>query len=153
MAIRVLHADRFQLFRKGVKDLIEKKLENFEVIGFSSTVEETKEAILRYYPNILIMEGALLHETDAFSHILSFSKEHSPRMKIIVLTMYTDSAAFRKAVELGADGYLYKFNSVEEVCECIKVVSDGGKYFVQPDSMNDEEMYKTETLKQANDSL
>jgi DNA-binding NarL/FixJ family response regulator len=133
MAVTILHADRFELFHKGLKNLLEQQSEGFNGIRLCSTEEETTEAIRQYVPDILITDCTLLPNTYVLPQICSFRDHMLPSMKIIVLTMNTSINYFNDGVELGVDGYLYKYNSTEEIYSCLKAVSQGKKYYLKPE--------------------
>jgi DNA-binding NarL/FixJ family response regulator len=133
MAVTILHADRFELFHEGLKSLLEQEFEGFKVIGLCSTEEETTEAIRQYAPAILITDCTLLPNTYVLPQICSFRDNMLPSMKIIVLTMHTSIHYFNDAMVLGVDGYLFKYNSADEICACLKAVYQGRKYCLKPE--------------------
>jgi DNA-binding NarL/FixJ family response regulator len=133
MAVTILHADRFELFHKGLKTLLELQSEGFKVIGLCSTEEKTIETIRQQAPDILITDCTLLPNTYVLPQICSFRDNMLPTMKIIVLTMNTSINYFNDGVELGVDGYLYKYNSTDEICACLKATSQGKKYCLKPE--------------------
>lgn len=49
-----------------------------------------------------------------------------PQLKIVVLTVFEDSAAILEAVSAGADGYLLKKARARELIDGIRAVADGG---------------------------
>lgn len=55
-------------------------------------------------------------------------KDLLPRIRIVFLSMYDDDVSIRRAVDLGADGYLPKTCSIEEVLQALDEVARGGSY-------------------------
>jgi DNA-binding NarL/FixJ family response regulator len=52
----------------------------------------------------------------------------SPAPRILFLTMHDDEAHIRRAIEVGADGYLPKTTTTEELLQALRTVAGGGSY-------------------------
>jgi DNA-binding NarL/FixJ family response regulator len=55
-------------------------------------------------------------------------KKEFPEIKVIMLTMHDEKAVIHKLIELGADGYLLKNSSKEELLVCIRGVLRNERY-------------------------
>jgi len=55
-----------------------------------------------------------------------FIKKNYPQIKILMLTVFDDDEHIFKAIQAGADGYLLKETSPDELYKAIKDVLDGG---------------------------
>lgn len=58
-------------------------------------------------------------------------KESSPNTKVIALTMLSDRATIRAMTEAGADGFLIKNSSSEQILRAIQSVQDN-QYYLHP---------------------
>lgn len=50
---------------------------------------------------------------------------------VVFLTMFKDETLFNKAMDIGVKGYVLKENTVSEILECLKTVTNGN-YFLSP---------------------
>ena len=57
---------------------------------------------------------------------LRLLKGHRPDLKVVMCTVYDDSASIREAIQAGADGYLLKSASLDELLERLDDLSTGG---------------------------
>ena len=55
-------------------------------------------------------------------------KARNPGCRVLVLSMYSDSALVERALSAGANGYLLKANAAAELLPAIKKVCGGGSY-------------------------
>lgn len=54
--------------------------------------------------------------------------EKQPNLDIVMLTTYEEEDIILKALCLGAVGYISKKSSLAEICEALRIVSNGGSY-------------------------
>jgi len=55
--------------------------------------------------------------------------ERSPKMKVLILTLYCSSENCLRAMQSGASGYLLKDSVDDEVVDAIRSIAKGGLYF------------------------
>ncbi len=120
--IRVLLADDHDLFRQGVRRLLEAAGE-IEVVGEASTGEQTVRMVEELAPDIVLLDIAMPHLSgiDAARII----KAASPRTGLIMLTVHSEEQFLFEAIKAGAMGYLLKDCTPEELVRAIRVVYDG----------------------------
>lgn len=63
-------------------------------------------------------------------------RENHPDQKVLVLSMYNEAGYINKMIALGANGYVLKKSTKDELVEAIKKILDGGDHY-------SEEVYKT----------
>src|SRR5689334_8016948 len=107
--IRVLLADDHTLVRQGFRRMLEDDTE-IAVVGEARTGLEAMELCKSLKPDIVVMDLSMpeLGGLEATAEIL---KENS-KIKILILSMFSNEAYIRKAFEVGAKGYMLK-NAIE----------------------------------------
>ena len=126
--IRIVLADDHQLFRNGLKILLD-AFDNFEIAGEAGNGEEVLQIIANTKCDVILMDIAmpLLDGIGATRKSL----EKDPEIKIIALSMYGEEEYYHRMVEAGAKGFLLKDSDINEVKDAIITVYKGGNYFSQ----------------------
>jgi len=122
---RILLADDHALIRHGIRNLISNN-PALEVIGEVGDGEELLEFLETNVPDLLILDISMpkLTGIEAVSRV----KKLYPAIKILMLTMHKNKQYFYHAMSAGADGYLMKEDSDEELLLAIKRIQDGKSY-------------------------
>lgn len=123
--MRVAIVDDHQLFRKGMKSLLEK----MEGVG---TVEEAGNGrefldIQKERPSSLVFLDLKMPVLDGRSTMKELHKS-SPEVKVIFLTMETGEETVLRCMEDGASGFLAKDAHPDEVREAIRSIREKGIY-------------------------
>lgn len=120
--IRVLLADDHDLFRQGVRRLLEGAAD-VEVIGEARTGEEAVRLVEDLIPDIVLLDITMpgLSGIDAARLI----KTASPRTGLIMLTVHADEEFLFEAIKAGAMGYLLKDASPDELVRSIRLIYGG----------------------------
>ena len=124
--LKLLLVDDHPLVRAGLKLALERE-GWLEVFGETSTAAEAFEILKKVCPDVALMDHEIpgMKGIDAITHI----KEICPETKIIILTMFGQDSLLNKAKRLGADGFVDKMASLDELINVIKLISEGGNYF------------------------
>lgn len=123
---RVLVADDHTL----VADLCKKLLETeFDVVGTVSNGRDLIRAALQSKPDVIVVDIAmpLLNGLDAGEQV----KGVLPAVKLIFLTMNTDTDLAAEAFRRGASGYLLKTCAASEMVTAVRDVLRGKTYISQ----------------------
>lgn len=126
--IRIIIADDHQLFRNGLRMLLEASTE-FDVVGEASTGEELLK-MLPHCPADIVLMDINMPEMDGIEATRKGLKL-CPSAAIIALSMYGEEEYYYKMVDAGARGFLLKDSDISEVKEAILTVRKGGSYFSQ----------------------
>lgn len=132
--------DDFPLSRQGLMAVLGLE-EGFEFVGQASCVDEARDVILRLNPEIIIVDLKLKDECGL--DIVSEIKDSNRNCKVVILTSSLDPDDFKRASELGVNGYILKDAMPEEIVNALRLVSKGRKYY-DPSMM--EIMMKKEKL-------
>lgn len=127
--IRILIADDHELVRKGLRALLDSKLD-FRVVGEATDGEEARQMAMALQPDVILLD-LVMPNKDGLTAI-SEIKEDMPEARILVLTSFADDDQVYAAVKTGALGYLLKDSSPQQLIEAIRAVHHG-KPSLSPD--------------------
>lgn len=124
--IRVLLVDDHQIIIDGLKSL----MKNTDEIVVSGDANNGREAIrlldiLNIDVVLMDIDMPVMNGIDALKEI----KRGNTGVKVIILSMHNESGMIRNLLALGADGYILKSTSKDELIGAIKKVAAGNKYF------------------------
>jgi DNA-binding NarL/FixJ family response regulator len=121
--IRVLIVDDHDLFREGLRQLIETD-DGIEVVGEAADGQEAIERVKALNPDVVLMDISMpgLDGIRATEYIV----RHHPNTHVIMLTMYQDDEYVIHAIRAGAKSYLVKSSKPDELLRAIRVVAEGG---------------------------
>jgi DNA-binding NarL/FixJ family response regulator len=125
-SIHVLIADDHSLYREGVRKMLS-MAQDIEIVGEATNGDEAVAQALALQPDVILMDLKMpgVNGIEATRRILYAS----PRIGVLVLTMFeTDETVFA-AMRAGARGYLLKDVDQEDVIRAIKAVSRGDAIF------------------------
>lgn len=119
---RILIADDHTILRAGIRSLLDME-PNIEVIG---EVDNGKDAIHiagQLKPDLILTDLSMpkTNGTEAIQHI----KRRYPEIKILVLTVHKTEEHVRAALKAGADGYVLKDDTSEELIKAINNLKAG----------------------------
>lgn len=126
--IKILLVDDHQMFRAGIRALIEAE-ERFEVIGEASSGDEAVDRVRELKPDIVIMDLAMpgSNGLEATRRISALELDTD----VLVLTVHAEEEYLVPVVEAGASGYLTKTSADTDLIEAIRVVARG-QVFLPP---------------------
>jgi two-component system, NarL family, response regulator NreC len=117
MKIRVLIVDDHQVFRDGLKLVINRQAD-MEVVGEAEDGEKAIALTRDLLPDIIIMDVKMpfMDGAEATSRILA----EMPGMKILALSIYADDGFMASMMRAGALGYILKDCDIEELSNTIR---------------------------------
>lgn len=121
MSIRLLIADDHEVVRHGLTSLLADT--DIQVVGEATNGEEVLVRARELKPDIVLLD-IRMGETDGLKALEQFRQEQ-PKLPILVLSMYDNPTYTARAVALGANGYLLKGCSRDELIEAIRIVAAG----------------------------
>ncbi|MBX3411503.1 MAG: response regulator transcription factor [Pirellulales bacterium] len=121
MSIRLLIADDHEVVRHGLTSLLADT--DIEVVGEATNGEEVLERARELKPDLVLLD-IRMGESDGLKALEQFRQEQ-PKLPILVLSMYDNPTYTARAVALGANGYLLKGCSRDELIEAIRIVAAG----------------------------
>ncbi|MCB9283072.1 MAG: response regulator transcription factor [Lewinellaceae bacterium] len=126
--ITVFIADDHKIFRDGIISLLENE-EDIRVVGEAGSEEELNTRVARLQPDLILMDISMgsTNGIDATESIL----KRFPKIKVLALSMHSESSYILKMLEAGASGYLLKDAGSREMVAAIRSVASGNTYFSQ----------------------
>lgn len=126
MNVKVLIAEDHEIFREGVRKLIE-TFENVEKVYEARNGEECLKLVEEIKPDVIFMDIKMpvLNGIEC-TRIIS---QKYPDIKIIALTMYNEEEYIQDMLEAGAKGFLLKTCSITEIKNSINTVLQGKNFF------------------------
>ena len=124
-SIRILLADDHELVRNGIRALLE-KLSGVEVMGEASDGQELISLVEKSEPDIVLADIAMpsLNGLEVTRHLA----KAFPKVRVMILSMYSDEEHLYMALRAGAIGYLIKGAAREELELAIRAVARGDTY-------------------------
>lgn len=121
---RILLADDHRMVAEGLKALL---AVDFELVGIVEDGRALIEAVRTLQPDVVVTDLTMpnLNGLEAIARL----RAEQSSLRIVVLTMHRDLAYARRALALGAMGYVLKQDAPEELVRAIRAAL-AGKIFV-----------------------
>jgi len=124
--IKIILVDDHQMFRDGVKSVLNDE-ENIDIIGEVGASEDLFELLKLQKPDLIITDISLPGISGI--EIAKYISENYPEIKILILSMHSNEEFITKALSVGANGYLPKDTSMNELLDAINTIYKGENYF------------------------
>lgn len=121
---RVLVAEDHPVFRRGLADAL--RGAGFTVVAEVADGAAALDGIRAHAPEIAVLDIEM-PGTSGFDAARALA-EDAGRPALVFLTMHKDGAMLRRALELGARGYVLKDAAVSEIVACLDTVAAGRVY-------------------------
>ncbi len=122
VGVRVVVVEDDGVLREELSRLVG-QVPGFELCGAGSTLDEGLE-LLALAPDVVLLDLGLPDGSGL--DLIGRVREAGLDCRILVLTVFADVRSVVTAIEAGADGYLLKESTVEQVAAAIEVVMTGG---------------------------
>ncbi len=124
----IIIADDHPFFRKGLLQLL-RSVKRLKVIGEAETGPDALAMIEKMHPDAAVLDIDMPQMRGL--EVLEEMNRKKIATSVIFMTMYKEPELVRRALSLGAKGYLLKESVVEELIQAITYVSSG-KTYVSP---------------------
>lgn len=123
--MRLLIADDHNVVREGISYMLADE-EDIEIVGEASSGEELLELIAGTPVDVVLLDVRMagIGGLEALEQI----GRNLPQIRVLMLSMHDEPGYVRRAIELGAAGYLLKSAGRDELLQAIRAVADGGVY-------------------------
>lgn len=124
--MKVLVADDDGLIRESLKLILELE-DDIEVVGTAETGKQAFEMCGKLRPDIVLMDIRMPVMDGVLGTKLI--KQAYENIKIIILTTFRDDEFIKEAIKNGAEGYILKNQSSDNIIESIRAVNRGNSVF------------------------
>lgn len=132
-SLSILVADHQPIFVEGLRSVLSATAVQLGVTCSVQSVAQTGEQLfqqLRSRPTDLLLLDPSLPDSDGVEIVPSL-KKHFLGLRILIVTTHNDPRLVKAALKGGADGYLLKTASQNELLRAIREVTDGHTFLGQ----------------------
>lgn len=128
ISINAIIADDHEIIRRGIERMLAHD-EKIHVVAMAADGEEAIRLVREMKPDILIAD-ILMPKISGFDVVKQLKAENSPT-KIVIASAFEDLDHIETAVQFGADGYLAKDISSDDLVNALHQVIEGKRVFSQ----------------------
>lgn len=121
--IRVLLADDHQLFREGLRRLLESE-RDMQVLGEASNGLDVQRMVEDLHPDVVLMDVSMAI-IDGISATREIVRQW-PDVKVVILSMHAEEGHLFQALQAGAAGYVLKSAGADQVITALRAAAMGG---------------------------
>ncbi|TSD62990.1 response regulator transcription factor [Inquilinus sp. KBS0705] len=120
--------DDHQMVIDGLK-LIINTIDGFEIVGESNGALQALDKLEHVSPDILLTDVSMPEMSGI--ELTRIVKKKYPHIKVIALSMFSESQVVAEMIDAGIAGYILKNTGKQELIEALNKVADGQNYFGQ----------------------
>jgi len=124
--IRIAIVDDHDLVRAGIRAILEQDAQ-FQIVGETGDGQDAIRLISSLRPDVVLMDVHLPGGISGLDATETIVKD-CPEVKVIILTQYENREYIRRALRIGARGYILKRSAASELKEAIRTVHAGQRY-------------------------
>jgi two-component system response regulator NreC len=155
--ISIVLADDHHVVRQGLRALLE-DVTDFEIIDEADEADKAVEIVKNKKPTVLILD-LMMKGLNSLS-IIRRIRNYSPETNIVILSMYDNESYIIEALRAGANSYVLKGSTAEELIRAVREVAAGHRYlglpiseraissFMQNADTSDFDLYETLTTRE-----
>jgi two-component system, NarL family, response regulator LiaR len=117
--IKILLVEDHLIVREGTRELL-KRIPGFIVVGETSDGQEAIELAIRLKPEVIVMD-IHLPQINGIQATIAIKKS-CPEIRILILSAYDDDRYVFPLLDAGANGYLLKTATGDELARAIRAV-------------------------------
>jgi DNA-binding NarL/FixJ family response regulator len=127
-AVRLLVVDDHEVVRRGLRALLQEQ-PGWQVIAEACDGREAVARSAEFKPQVAIMDimMPLLNGLDAIKQMTRVS----PRTKVLILTLHEEDSVIRKALAVGARGYICKADASRDLVAAVNALLSNKTFFTQ----------------------
>lgn len=124
--IKLILVDDHPLVITGIKAMLEDSSE-FEIIGDASDGQQALDLVKNIIPDVLVLDIRMPKLTGI--EVVQKLKSKGSPIKTLLLSMHDSEEYVLNSIKAGADGYLLKGATKQEIVKAFHIIANGGKYF------------------------
>lgn len=123
--ITVVIADDHPVFRKGLTDVLGADA-SLQIVGEAGDGEAALDLVRRHRPRVALLDIDMPKASGLA--VAEAVRREGLGTEVVILTMYKDSGMFRRALDVGAKGYVLKDSAATDISACLHMVASGRAY-------------------------
>lgn len=140
--MKIVITDDHEIVREGLKKVIAKQ-SDLEVIAEAASIEELQKILDQNKVDLVTLDISLPDKSGL--DFVKDIKDRFPETKVLMFSIYPEEKFAKRALNIGADGYISKNAKPSEIINAIRKIEKGGKYlktelleelFLRPDRSN-----------------
>jgi DNA-binding NarL/FixJ family response regulator len=120
--IKVLLADDHHMVRAGIRQLLE-SADDIQVIAEAGDGEEAQALIQKHKPDVAVLDIQMPKASGI--EVTRWVRAHLPEIGVLILTAYDDEPYVMAVLQAGANGYVLKTASTDELIQAVRDVHEG----------------------------
>jgi DNA-binding NarL/FixJ family response regulator len=120
--IRVLLADDHVIVREGIRRLLE-SAKDIEVVAEAGDGEEAQSLVQKHLPDVAVLDIQMPKASGI--EVTRWLRSHLPQVGVLILTAYNDDPYVMAVLQAGANGYVLKTASSDELIQAVRDVHEG----------------------------
>ncbi len=123
--MNIIITDDHEIIREGLKKIISKH-DDLKIVAEAASVAELEKSLENNRAELVILDISLPDKSG-----LDFVKDlklRYPEIKVLLFSIYPEEKFAKRAINMGADGYLSKSAKPSEIISAIRKIESGGKY-------------------------
>ena len=121
-SLKIMIADDHTVVRQGLRIMLEPK-HDFHLVGEAINGKDLLDKIPKLKPELIILD--LIMPVIGGIDIIRDIRKSYPHIKILILTSFSEEKMVINAIKSGANGYVLKESSPEELVQAIHAVMRG----------------------------
>jgi len=120
--IRVLLADDHVMVRAGIRQLLEHS-GDIQIVAEASDGEAAQAMIRQYHPDVAVLDIQMPKASGI--EVTRWARANFPNVGVLILTAYNDDPYVMAVLQAGANGYVLKTASPDELIRAVHEVDEG----------------------------
>lgn len=120
--IRILLADDHVMVRAGIRQLLE-HAGDIQIVAEASDGEAAQTLISQYHPDVAVLDIQMPKASGI--EVTRWARANYPEIGVLILTAYNDDPYIMAVLQAGANGYVLKTASPDELIRAVHEVNEG----------------------------
>jgi DNA-binding NarL/FixJ family response regulator len=127
--IRILLVNDHAVVRAGIRQFLERAAD-LQIIAEADDGEMAQKLIEQHHPDVAVLDIQMPKATGI--EVTRWVRAHHPQTGVLILTAYDDDPYVMAGLQAGANGYVLKTASPDEIVQAVREVHEG-KSALDPD--------------------
>ncbi len=123
--MNIIITDDHEIIREGLKKIIAKH-DDLKIVAEAASIAELEKSLENNRAELVILDISLPDKSGL--DFVKDLKSRYPEIKVLLFSIYPEEKFAKRAISIGADGYLSKSAKPSEIISAIRKIESGGKY-------------------------